>query len=82
MKRNFPATEKTSSETRFAEMLRLLPPYTLDKAEENFRTLIKLEHPDATSQSPEHNARAADLNDAIEFFRKNSAPDEPLVFTL
>lgn len=68
--RNKAAAEEKAKERRFAEALRLKPPYSIEKAEENYLTLIKLEHPDATTQSPESNARAAELNEAIEFFRE------------
>jgi hypothetical protein len=68
-KRNPASAEEAARERRFVELLRLRQPYTLEKAEENYLTLIKLEHPDATDQSPESNARAAELNEAIDFFR-------------
>ena len=46
-------------------------PMPLKRAEENYRTLIRLEHPDSTGEdSPEANARAAELNEAVEFFRE------------
>lgn len=67
--RNTATAEESARETRFSELLRLRKPYTLDKAEENYRALIKLEHPDASEDSPESNARAAELNEAIDFFR-------------
>jgi hypothetical protein len=70
MKRNSAATAETTLELRFAKILRLHPPYTLEKAEENFRTLIRLEHPDTHENSPESNAATAELNEAIEFFRE------------
>ena len=54
-------------------MLRLRPPYTLANAEENYRALIRLEHPDGHENSPESNAATADLNEAIEFFREKLA---------
>lgn len=61
---------EVAEEQRFAKILRLRPPYALDKAEENFRALVKLEHPDAHENSPESNAATAELKEAIEFFRK------------
>ena len=60
----------SATEERFAKILRLRRPYTLDGAEENYRMLIRLEHPDANDNSPESNAATAELNEAIEFFRK------------
>jgi hypothetical protein len=68
-KRNTVTAEEKAQEMNFAELLRLREPFTLDKAEENYRTLIRLEHPDANEDSPESNARTAELNNAIEFFR-------------
>ena len=69
--RNTVAADETEREKRFAKLLRLREPYTLDAAEENYRTLIRLEHPDASGDTPEHTARAAELNQAIEFFRES-----------
>ena len=63
-------TGGTGREERLAKVLRLHQPYTLEKAEENYRTLIQLEHPDAHENSPESNAVTAELNEAIDFFRK------------
>jgi hypothetical protein len=68
-KRNTVTAEEKAQEMHFAELLRLREPFTLEKAEENYRTLIRLEHPDANEDSPESNARTAELNNAIEFFR-------------
>ena len=64
---------KTGSvtEERFAKILRLRPPYNLERAEENYRMLVRLEHPDANENSPESNSTTAELNEAIEFFRKS-----------
>ncbi|MBK8091542.1 MAG: J domain-containing protein [Verrucomicrobiaceae bacterium] len=59
-------------EKRFAEVLRLMPPYSLQQAEQNYRALMKTCHPDPNDESVENNQRAAELNDAIEFFRRDS----------
>ena len=72
-KRNAPPSEGTAPEARFAKILRLRPPYTLANAEENYRALIRLEHPDGHENSPESNAATADLNEAVEFFREKLA---------
>jgi hypothetical protein len=37
-----------------------------------YRERIQLSHPDTHGNSPENNRRSADLNDAVEFFRKKS----------
>jgi hypothetical protein len=67
MKRNFSVAAETDAETRFAKTLRLRPPYTLKKAEENYHALIRLEHPDGHENSPESNSATAELNEAIKF---------------
>ena len=72
-KRNSVSAEETAREKRFLDLLRLREPYSLEKAEENYRTLIRLEHPDTGEDTPEANQRAADLNEAIEFVRKKLA---------
>ena len=54
-----------ADERRFAEVLRMMPPYTLAQAEENFRTLIKDSHPDTHDSSPESTTRSTELNAAI-----------------
>lgn len=69
-----PRTNKTSAEDdlkerHFAQILRLMPPYTLDAAEQNYRQLIKEVHPDPNEQNSHNNALAAQLNDAIAHFR-------------
>ncbi len=72
--RNTADADETARERHFAEILRLRVPYTLEGAEENYRTLIRLEHPDATGDgSAEGNSRAAELNEAIEYFRSRPA---------
>ena len=63
-------TGTAETEERFAKILHLRPPYLLEKAEANYRMLIQLEHPDAHGNSTESNAATAELNQAIEFFRK------------
>ncbi len=63
-------------ERRFAELLRLLPPYTLATAEEHYRALIKTDHPDANDGTPESNSRSGELNEAIEFFRQRLCQDD------
>jgi hypothetical protein len=60
-------------ERRFAEVLRLMPPYDLQQAEQNYRALMKGCHPDPNDASAANTQRAALLNDAIEFFRSRSS---------
>lgn len=55
---------------QFAQVLRLMPPYTLEDAEQNYRKLIKEFHPDSNQSEPANTPLAAELNDAIEFFRQ------------
>lgn len=66
LKRNTSFAEEAAKLERFAKLLRLRPPYTLEKAEENYKALVQLEHPD---NSPESNAATAELNEAIAFVR-------------
>lgn len=67
------ATAATAAEEiqdrHYAQILRLLPPYTLEAAEMNFKTLIKQYHPDPNTVTPENNALSAELYEAIAHFR-------------
>jgi hypothetical protein len=54
---------------RHAETLRMLPPYSLEQAETNYRTLIKACHPDSGAAPPDASSRAAKLKEALAFFR-------------
>lgn len=61
-------------EQKHAEVLRLMPPtppYNLQQAEQNYRELIKAFHPDI-KPTPENEARALALNEAIAFFRNQT----------
>ncbi len=62
--------EEMLQERHHAEVLRLLPPYTLHQAEDNYRALIKLDHPDANDGSEVSTLRTAKLNEAVEYFRR------------
>jgi hypothetical protein len=69
------AAGSAEQEKRFAEILRLMPPYPpydLNQAERHYRDLIKVFHPDPNSGNLEE-GKAAQLNAAIEFFRQRSA---------
>lgn len=67
------ATEATAAEDiqerKYAQVLRLLPPYSLEAAETNFKALIKQYHPDPNTETPENTAISAELNEAIGYFR-------------
>lgn len=65
--------EQTEMEHRHAEVLRLMPPYSLEQAEANYRALSKITHPDATLQSAGSTERMAELNAAIEHFRRSKS---------
>ena len=70
-RRNRPSeslSSDTAQELRFAEILRLMPPYRLEDAERNYRHLIKECHPDRGIAGSEE--RAGELNEAIEYFRR------------
>ena len=62
-------------EFRFAEVLRLMPPYSLEQAEQNYRHLIKAVHPDPNNADTGTTEKAATLNEAIEYFRSRCATD-------
>lgn len=68
-----PPQESAASvdEQRFAELLRIMPPYSREQAEQNYRALMKACHPDPNSGQDGSTARAAELNTAIEFFRES-----------
>ncbi len=59
-------------ERRFAALLEMEPPFSLEQAEQNYRRLIKDCHPDPNDDSAENNRQTAELNDAVEFFRARS----------
>ena len=60
-------------EFRFAEVLRLMPPYSLEQAEQNYRHLIKTVHPDPNNADTGATEKTATLNEAIEYFRQRNA---------
>jgi hypothetical protein len=60
-------------EFRYAEVLRLMPPYSLEQAEQNYRHLIKSVHPDPNNAEAGTTEKAATLNEAIEYFRRSAA---------
>jgi hypothetical protein len=62
-------TGATQEERKHAQTLRLLPPYTLAAAIENYRLLIKEAHPDYHGGDPNATAMTQDLNEAMEYFR-------------
>jgi hypothetical protein len=64
--------EEDLKERHFAQILRLMPPYSLEAAEQNYRQLIKEVHPDPNAQDSRNNALAAELNDAIAHFRSKA----------
>ena len=70
MKRNVALSEEEARARQFAEALGITEPYDLEEAETNYRDRIRLTHPDTHDNSPESNARSAELNEAIEFFRE------------
>lgn len=64
-----PENSSVETQRRYAEILRLLPPYTVEDAEKNFRTLIKEVHPDTHGGSDETSQRTRDLTEALDYFR-------------
>ena len=67
------ASESSASEEikerQFEQVLRLLRPYSLEDAEQNYRKLIKQYHPDPNQAEPENTVLSAELNEAIAYFR-------------
>ena len=62
---------REQEERQYAQLLRMMPPYSLEQAEQNYRTLIKEAHPDANQGTDESNSHTASLNQAIEYFRQS-----------
>lgn len=56
----------------FAEVLRLMPPYRLEQAEENYRALMASLRSKPEITSAEESQQMEDLNAAVEFFRRQS----------
>lgn len=63
-------TDEMAKEQRYAELLRLMPPSSLEQAEQNYRHLIKAVHPDPNNAAEGTNEKSAILNEAIEYFRR------------
>ncbi len=55
---------------RHAEILRLLPPYTLEQAETNYLLLMRACQPDTAGGNPQTSRRASELTGALEYFRR------------
>jgi hypothetical protein len=70
MKRNAALSDEEARARRFAQVLGIAEPYDLEEAETNYRNRIRHTHLDTRDDSPESNARTAELNEAIEFFRE------------
>lgn len=64
-------------ERHFAQLLRIMPPYRLEEAEQNYKGLIKQFHPDPHQADPPDDGLAADLNQAISHFRQTLAKRSP-----
>lgn len=60
---------KEETEWRFAQVLRLMPPYDLQQAERNFAALINNCRPGCSSETPIEPQSANELVEAIEYFR-------------
>lgn len=73
VKRQRSSGKDLATERRFAELLRLSPPYSLEMAEEHYRALIKDKHPDTQGETAESTSRTVKLNAAIEFFRQRAS---------
>lgn len=58
------------TERQHAQVLGLMPPYRLDEAERNYEKLIKQAHPNPNEGLDSDEGLAAQLNEAISFFRR------------
>jgi len=70
-----PSAGSPAETDRYAEILRLLPPYTLEQAENNYRTLLKACQPGAGGSGSDAAARMAQLGEAVGYFRKRFSGD-------
>ena len=73
MKRTVVLSEEEERALRFAALLGITEPYDLEEVEANYRERIQRVHPDTHDNSPESHQQSADLNEAVEFFRKKLA---------
>lgn len=64
-------TDEDEALEKHAAALRMLPPYTLEKAEENYRTLVRELFPDEVEQSAKDHEEMIQLTDARDFFRRH-----------
>jgi len=62
-------TDQGRAIDRYAEILRLMPPYSLEQAETNYRALMRGCHPDTAGSDPDASKRASELTEALDFFR-------------
>lgn len=62
--------DELAMEQRYAEVLRLMPPYSREQAERNYHHLIKGVHPDPNDAAEGTNEKTAIMNEAIEYFRR------------
>ena len=60
----------SNSKIRYASILNMEPPYSLDKAEKRYKQQVKLIHPDNENEELDYNSsNLAQLREALEFFR-------------
>lgn len=64
--------DQGSNERLFAEILRLMPPYRLEQAEDNYRALTEALRVDQNLSPEEKSQMLEDLTAAVDFFRKQS----------
>jgi hypothetical protein len=61
------AAVPSAKELRYAEILRLMPPYDLEQAEKNYRALSETHQPHSGTATTE---KSAQLIEALEYFRR------------
>ncbi len=66
-----PGPEGLSEMERHAQVLRLIPPYTLEQANSNYRRLVRQFHPDNAGESAEAQTHTRQLAESIKFFRRH-----------
>jgi hypothetical protein len=70
-RRNARPVEEELKDDKFGAVLGMRRPYKLEAAEARFKALMLTDHSDKHQMSAESHERSIELNEAIEYFRKN-----------
>ncbi len=68
--RNARPVDEELEDDKFARVLEMEPPYSLELADAQYRALIARDHSDKNQMSPESHERSLQLNEAREYFRE------------